>query len=140
MREEKLRRLGMTDDLARADALARFGDRDRVRDECITIDRRYAREERLMEWLESIWSDFRYGLRTLRNRPGFTIVAALTLGLGIGATSAMFSLVDGILLRPLPYPRPDQLVQFRQSYPEKGLDDWTLSQENVVMYRDGAHD
>jgi predicted permease len=140
MREEKLRRLGMTDDRAHTDALARFGDRDRVRDECITIDRRFAREVRLMEWLESMLSDFGYGLRTLRNRPAFTIVAALTLALGIGATSAMFSLVDGILLRPLPYPRPDQLVQFRQSYPEKGLDDWTLSQENLAMYRDGAHD
>ncbi len=89
-----------------------------------------------MEWLQSLASDFRFGLRALRKRPSFTVVAALTLALGIGATSAVFSLVDGVLLRPLPFADPGRLVFVRQSFPEKGLDDWTLSQENVAMYRD----
>lgn len=140
MREEKLRRLGHAPELAEAQARERFGDPVKVRDELITIDRRYAREASIMEWLESVWSDFRYALRTLRRMPAFTAVATITLALGIGATSAMFTLVNSILLRPLPYPQADRLVKLIQSYPEKGLDTWGVSQENIVMYRDRATD
>ncbi len=91
-----------------------------------------------MEWLQSIAIDLRYAVRTLRRAPVFTVVVTLTLALGIGATSAIFSLVDGILLRPLPYANPDQLVRVIQAYPEKGLDTWALSQQNIAMYRDGV--
>jgi len=140
MREEKLRRQGMTPDAARSAAVSRFGDATAVRDECITIDRQHAREARTMEWIESVWSDFRYAFRTLRRMPVFTLVATLTLALGIGATSAMFTLVDGILLRPLPYPGADRIVRLIQSYPEKGLDTWGITQENIAMYRDRATD
>ncbi|HEY9229794.1 MAG TPA: ABC transporter permease, partial [Gemmatimonadaceae bacterium] len=140
MREEKLRRLGNDPDAAYAAARERFGDPDKVRDECITIDQQYAREVRRMEWLESVWSDFRYALRTLRRMPAFTFVATLTLALGIGATSAMFTLVNSILLRPLPYPQPDRLVRLIQSYPEKGLNTWGVSQQNLALYRDGSTD
>jgi putative ABC transport system permease protein len=80
--------------------------------------------------------DLRYGLRTLRKNPAFTIVAVVTLALGIGANTAIFSLVDGILLRPLPYPEPDRLVTFWQSYPERGLSHWPLSQESFAALRD----
>ena len=139
MREEKLRQLGVPDDAARAAAMIRFGDADRVRDECLTIDRQYAREIRFMEWLASIGSDLRYSLRTLRRAPVFTVVATLTLALGVGATSAVFSLVNGILLNPLPYPDPGRLVQVMQSYPEKGLDTWTLSEANIAMYAERQH-
>ena len=93
-----------------------------------------------MEWIESVLSDLRYALRTLRRMPGFTFVATLTLALGIGATAAMFTLVNGILLRSLPYPDADRLVQVHQAYPEKGLDSWGVSQQNIVMYRDRATD
>ena len=136
MRAEKLRRLGLDDARARQAATARFGDASVVRDECLAIDAAYAREMTTMDWLESLASDFRYGLRALRRRPTFTAVGALTLALGIGATAAVFSLVDGVLLRPLPFKDPSRLVFVRQSFPEKGLDDWTLSQENVATYRD----
>ena len=140
MRADKLRRLGADEDTARTAALARFGDPSRVRDECITIDQRYAREVHVMEWLESILADVRYALRTLRRARGFTTVASLTLALGIGTTAAMFSLVDGILLRPLPYPHSDRLVRLIQAYPEKGLDTWALSQANIAQYRDRVHE
>ena len=140
MREEKLRRLGLPPDAAQAKARERFGNPEHVRDECITIDQQYAREVRLMEWLESLWSDFRYALRTLRRMPAFTTVATLTLALGIGATSAMFTLVNGILLRPLPYPNADRLVRLIQSYPEKGLDTWGINQQGIALYRDRGTD
>jgi predicted permease len=140
MRAHRLRGDGVAAEDADAAALERFGDPERVRDECITIDTRYEREVRFMEWLESIWSDFRYGLRTMRRMPLFTAVATITLALGIGATTAMFTLVNGILLRPLPYPNADRLVRLIQSYPEKGLDTWGVSQQNLVMYRDRATD
>jgi putative ABC transport system permease protein len=93
-----------------------------------------------MEWLESIWSDFRYALRTFRRMPVFTAVAVVTLALGIGATTAMFTLVNSILLRPLPYPDSEHIVRIIQSYPEKGLDTWGLNQMNLAMYRDRSTD
>ncbi|HVX38579.1 MAG TPA: ABC transporter permease, partial [Gemmatimonadaceae bacterium] len=140
MRAEKLRDAGTPAERAETEALARFGNAARVRGELLTIDRQFVREARFMDWLDSLRGDLRYAIRTLRRAPVFTVVAVLTLAIGIGATSAMFSLVNGILLEPLPYPHAEQLVSVRQSYPEKGLNDWPLSQENVAMYRDGASD
>ena len=102
MREDKLRRLGLEPDVARVRANERFGDASSVRDECLTIDRQYAREARLMEWLESIWSDFQYALRTFRRMPTFTLIATITLALGIGATTAMFTLVNIAVVAPMP--------------------------------------
>ncbi|MFL5574712.1 MAG: ADOP family duplicated permease [Gemmatimonadaceae bacterium] len=138
MREDKLRRLGLTPDAARAEAQERFGDAGRVREECLVVDQQHHREVRMREWVESLWADFRFALRMLRRMPAFTAVATITLALGIGATTAMFTLVNGILLRPLPYPDADRLVRIIQSYPEKGLDTWGLNQQNIAMYRDRA--
>src|SRR5450759_5706891 len=68
------------------------------------------RELKLANWLHSVLSDCRYALRQLRKNPGFTAVAVLTLALGIGVTTAIFSVVYGVLLRPLPYPDSNRIM------------------------------
>jgi hypothetical protein len=72
-------------------------------------------------WLEDFTQDLRHGARLLRRNLGFTIIAVLTLALGIGANTAIFSLVNGILLRPLPYARANELVSINGTYPKAGL-------------------
>jgi predicted permease len=85
---------------------------------------------------ERVVQDLRFGLRGLRRSPGFTIVAVLTLGLAVGAATAMYGVVDGVVLRPLPYPGPEQLVELKQVYPSgrPGL----FSDPNFEDLRDGS--
>jgi predicted permease len=81
-----------------------------------------AREESRDMWsffaLERLWQDLRYALRTFRKNPGFTAVAAVSLAIGIGGNAAVFSLVNTLLIRPLPYSEPDRLVRIREVYPK----------------------
>ncbi len=86
--------------------------------------------------LDCFWQDLRFGARMLVKNPGFTTIVVLTLALGIGANTAIFSLVNDILLRPLPYPEPERLAIFRQSYPSVGLESWGLSQFLFASLRD----
>src|SRR5215510_5453749 len=83
-----------------------------------------------------MFQDLRYGVRMLVKNPGFTLIAALTMALGIGANTAIFSLVNGVLLRPLPYREPDRLVRLIQASPMLGLDSWGVSQADFVAYRE----
>src|SRR5207248_1155064 len=77
-----------------------------------------ARDARGWRWLEDFIEDARYGLRRMRKTPAFTAIAVLTLALGIGANTAIFSLVNGILLVSLPYPNPERLVSVTGTYPK----------------------
>jgi len=106
---------GMPPEEARYAALRAFGGVAQKKEECRDADR--------LRWLEDIIQDLRYGLRQLRRNPGFTAVAVLTLALGIGANTAIFSLIDAILLKSLPVQKPEQLFIFRWESPHVTTDD-----------------
>jgi putative ABC transport system permease protein len=85
--------------------------------------------------MDTLLQDLRFGWRLLRRTPGFTIAAVLALALRIGATAAVFTLLDRVVLRPLPYPDPDRLVMLWETNDTKGLSHERLSPVNFVDYR-----
>jgi len=122
---------GMTPEGARRAALMRLGG--------ITQLKENNRELRGLPFLETFLQDVRYALRMLRKNPGFATVAVLTLALGIGANTAIFSVVYAVLLKPLPYPQPEQLVTVFEAKPQEGIMGNGWSYPNFAELRADNH-
>jgi putative ABC transport system permease protein len=135
MRTRELIETGMSPDAARAEALRCFGDLRRVRDRCESILEQREGELRRSELLRNIFEDLSYGARTLARNRGFAVAALVTLALGIGATTAIFSVVDGVLLRPLPYREPNRLVRIWSASTKRSLSEAGVSVPDLEDWR-----
>ena len=123
--EENMRR-GMTQPEARRQALVRFGGIQQMSEQ--------HREERGLPWLDVLGQDLRFALRTMQRDRGFAIIAVLILGLGIGANVAVFSVVNTILLRPLPFHDPERLVRIVEKNPKSGESSKTYTADGTEQY------
>jgi predicted permease len=112
--EERARKLidqGLSTEAAYAEALRRFGDVEDLRDYCVAIEVSHMQRVESRERLANIGQDLRFAFRQVRKTPAFAFLAALTLALGVGATTAIFSVVNGVIMRPLPFPESEQMVR-----------------------------
>ena len=151
MRTRELQTKGLSREEARRVAEARFGDLAQVAANLEGIGKRRDEEMARQEWWGETTRDVRYAFRQLRRSPGFAVVAVLTLALGIGANTAVFSVIDGVLLEPLPYDTPAELVSVTSAFPSMDfnrfwisppeyfeLREWNQSFSDIGGYRTGT--
>src|SRR5579884_4037545 len=117
-----LKNSGMSEGEARRQVRQEFGGIEQVKEEC--------RDARGTRWLDDLSQDALYALRTFRQKPGFVAVALLTIALGIGATTVMFTVLDGVLLKPLPYREPERLVSVYEQVENSGR--WAFAYFNFL--------
>jgi putative ABC transport system permease protein len=132
METEKNIKLGMSPADARVKALRSFGPMEKHKEE--------TREARGVSALETLTADLRYGARALFKHPGYALLAIATLGLGIGANTAIFSVINGVLLKPLPYEHGDRLVIVQQSRPLSGQPQVGVAIAEYFDYRERGKD
>jgi putative ABC transport system permease protein len=132
-RISEFRAMGMSEENATAEAMRRFGDVQRTRSRLNEIVALQEQDRRRANMWDALQQDLRYAGRALRRNPGFTLVAVLTLALGIGANTAIFSVINGVLLRPLPYREPDRLVRLFTSFASEPR--YAVSQPEFMDYK-----
>ncbi|HSA54936.1 MAG TPA: ABC transporter permease [Gemmatimonadaceae bacterium] len=132
---EELMAAGLSAAAAREEAEQRFGDLERTRRYCRDEDVRREREARHSTMLDELRQDLGYAVRALRSAPGFTLVALVTLALGIGANTAIFSVVRGVLLRPLPFPQAEQVMRIWHVNREANVDRSAVSEPDFNDWR-----
>src|SRR5574338_1090951 len=138
MRAAELVARGVPPEAARFEALRRFGDMQGAKEYCRTMDERFLHETSRRDWFAELGSDVRFALRQLRRSPAFTTLAVITLALGIGATTAIFSVVHRLLLDPIPYPGGDRIVNLSRSNLQGNLY-VTPTTALLEAWRKGAH-
>jgi predicted permease len=121
MRVAELKARGLAPERAHAEAMRRFGDVSDAKEYCRTMDERSTHEEQRRAWFAELGSDLRLAARQLRHSPVFATLAIVTLALGIGATTAIFSVVNRLVLDPIPYPGGDRIVNLSRTNKEGNL-------------------
>ena len=127
---------GMPPDVARAEVERRFGDVRAIRERCVAIDSQWKREQTMIDMLHRAGADVRYALRQLRRNASLSAAAILCFALGIGANASIFSVVSGVLLRPLPFSDPNRLVLVGEWLPSVGGENFgVISRPEFIDYQ-----
>jgi predicted permease len=137
MRVRELIARGETPERARELAMQRFGDYRQSQRECVAIDERRKRGLTVTQFFKELKQDIGYTLRTLRRAPAFALVAIVTLALGIGANSAIFSVVNAVLLQSLPFDHADRIYRIGSLYPDGTV--YTVSAPDFMSLRENAY-